>query len=163
MNRLIFLFLLFLSALLFSCKNHISSEKKGSKLDSIPWLSGVWENKDSLFITTETWERTNDTAFTGKSVTVAGNDTVFSESIRLIQMANTLFYLPTVKDQNQGKEVSFTLTSFSPDVLIFENPTHDFPQKISYRKINDDSLVAEISGKENNLQKSEIFPMQRKK
>jgi hypothetical protein len=161
MKRKITLYLLLLSGFLFSCNNQLSSEKKGNKLDSILWLPGVWENKDSLLTTTETWERFNDTVFSGKSVSVAGNDTVFSESIRLVQIVNTLFYMPTVEDQNQGKEISFKLTSFSPDCIVFENPSHDFPQKITYRKISNDSLIAEISGMENNRQKSEIFSMKR--
>lgn len=31
--------------------------------------------------------------------------------------------------------------------MVFENPAHDYPNKIVYQKVGNDSLVAEIFGK----------------
>ena len=49
------------------------------------------------------------------------------------------------------------------DTIVFENPQHDFPQIISYTKINADSLVAEISGSKNGQELKQTFPMKRVK
>ena len=40
----------------------------------------------------------------------------------------------------------FTATTVNDSLLVFENPTHDFPQEIRYRKVNADSFVASIAG-----------------
>ena len=45
---------------------------------------------------------------------------------------------------------------------MFENPGHDFPKKISYTKITNDSLVAEISGQQQGKPASEKFAMKKK-
>jgi hypothetical protein len=47
--------------------------------------------------------------------------------------------------------------------LVFENPKHDYPKKITYTKINDDSLVAEISGILDGKPSSEKFSMKKNK
>ena len=43
-------------------------------------------------------------------------------------------------------EASFKLVKSGPKEVVFENPTHDFPQKISYRLEPDGSLLAELAG-----------------
>ena len=94
---------------------------------------------------------------------MAGNDTVSSESISLEERSKELFYIPTVKNQNEGKSIIFTLTSLATNQLIFENPTHDFPQKITYTQVTHDSLVAVISGVVNGKEVFQNFPMARTK
>lgn len=46
---------------------------------------------------------------------------------------------------------------------MFENPKHDFPNKIIYKKITSDSIFAQIFGNENGVKKFENFPMKRVK
>jgi hypothetical protein len=46
--------------------------------------------------------------------------------------------------------------------LIFENAEHDYPQRISYYHVSNDSLIAEISGNKGGELKSEQFPMRKK-
>ncbi|UPT68721.1 MAG: DUF6265 family protein [Sphingobacteriales bacterium JAD_PAG50586_3] len=92
-----------------------------------------------------------------------GKDTVFSEQIRMEQHGSDLFYMPTVADQNGGKPVVFKASLHNKKQLIFENPLHDFPQKISYSHPTKDSLVAEISGTEKGQIKSQKFLMVRAK
>lgn len=49
-----------------------------------------------------------------------------------------------------GKESSatFRLTSFDPRgrLAVFENPAHDFPTRISYQRVAEDSLTILVSG-----------------
>ena len=82
----------------------------------------------------------------GESYFINGKDTLFAEIVRLEQQENDLFYIVSVPNQNEEKPVAFKLTSSTSDYLVFENPAHDFPKKITYKLVNKDSLYAEISG-----------------
>ena len=72
-----------------------------------------------------------------------------------------VYYVPTVKTQNAGKAVEFKMTYSTDKEWVFENPQHDFPQKITYTMITGDSLVAEISGTIEGQLRSEKFPMKK--
>lgn len=126
------------------------------------WLIGTWENNTSRGTIFETWTMISETRLTAKSYIVKNNDTTVFETIRLIQRNDSLFYIPTVKRQNNNLPVNFAHKLITDSLMIFENPLHDFPQIISYKKITPDSLVAEISGKRNGEFRKQTFPMKRK-
>jgi len=109
-------------------------------------LIGRWENQTSDGVFSETWKKENDSLFLAESYFINEKDTLFSETIRLKAQANDLFLIVTVPNQNEEKPVAFKLTYSSSGYFVFENPEHDFPKKITYRLINQDSLFAEISG-----------------
>ena len=124
------------------------------------WLLGEWSNETARGSITETWVKKTGLEFAGKSYVIRGRDTVSSESILLKQEGDDIFYIPTVKGQNNELPVKFKLVSSSANELVFENPAHDFPQKIRYTLEAKDSLVAEISGLVNG-QRARKFPMKR--
>jgi hypothetical protein len=145
------------------------TEKKDpyEKLKSLNWFIGSWENKSPEGTMTESWMILNDSVYSGSSFYVEGKDTLFSEQIRLEQRGADIFYIPVVKDQNEGKPVMFKLTPqesypVQGEQAVFENPKHDFPQKVSYL-LQGDSLIAWISGKMEGKDHSEKFPMVRVK
>jgi hypothetical protein len=109
----------------------------------------------------EEWSRLNDSTYTGKSYMITATDSISLESIVLKKEGNDIFYIPTVKGQNNDQPVKFKLTSSSPNQLVFENPAHDFPQKITYTLESENSLLAEISGVINGQQRSRKFPMKK--
>ncbi len=128
------------------------------------WVLGSWRQTTDEGYTIEVWTRQSDTDYAGISYTVHhGTDTVSAETIRLVQRDTTLYYIPTVKDQNDAKPVAFKLSSITDQQMIFDNPGHDFPQRITYRSITKDSLYAEISGVLNGSQQVVPFPMTRVK
>jgi hypothetical protein len=64
----------------------------------------------------------------------------------------TVFYTPTVPDQNDAKPVPFRMVSYEGHVVVFENPDHDFPQRIVYRfvpriadAVDADSMYVSVS------------------
>lgn len=143
---------------------HTSSfAQKSDPISHVKWLIGSWKNQSAKTLDIETWKKLNDSTFIGRSYSLAGIDTVSSEHIRIEQHKGKLYYIPTVKNQNDGKAVTFTLTSFNNKHLVFENPEHDFPQKITYTQISKDSLIAEISGTRKGKQKVIQFPMKKVK
>lgn len=92
---------------------------------------------------------------------ITATDSIPLESIVLKKEGDDIFYIPTVKGQNNDQPVKFKLTSSSANQLVFENPAHDFPQKISYTLETEGSLMAEISGIVNGQQRARKFPMKK--
>lgn len=147
--------------ILASCQD--KSENKYEKLEKMTWLIGQWENKSPEGLLTETWTKDNDSTFSGQTYFIKNEkDTLHSESNVLTQTKEALIYRPTVKGQNNDQPVDFKLTSDLENSFTFENPKHDYPQKIVYKKLNDKSLVATISGIQQGKQSSESYPMKKK-
>lgn len=164
MNRIYtFLLLLITGTFIVSCDpsaKPVKTQHTYNALQKADWFLGRWENVSEDGVLSETWKRETDSTFVGESYFVAGDDTVFTEHIRLEEIKGKLFYVPTVADQNGGKPVRFALTSWAGNELVFENPKHDFPQQITYT-LRNDSLIAKISGSQNGKPHYEEFPMAR--
>jgi hypothetical protein len=165
--------LLCLSAALFSaCGGNEEGTKesevpvetpKKTKLGSLNWVLGTWvmETPDGTF--TEYWKQTNDSVYTGHGMLVsAKGDTLFSEHIKLEQSGNTVYYKPVVSGQNEGKETVFTEKELNENEVVFENPAHDFPQRIIYKKPSDSTLYARIEGTQNGKSRQEEYQYKKK-
>lgn len=143
-----------------SCQKKESVEK--DKIKIADWLIGNWENASPEGVLTENWQKLNDSTFSAASYFIKGKDTIHFESIILAQLGETLTYKATVKGQNDDKPVSFPSIAESDKQLVFENPKHDYPQKITYTKGANNTLTAEISGNLNGKPTSEKFVMTKK-
>jgi len=157
--------ILFISSGVFLSCNlaKIPAEKDYKTLERAGWLMGRWENNSPEGNASEIWTRENDSTYLGESYFVIGDDTVSKEKIQLTQRAGKVYYIPVMENQNGGKPVEFVLTSVSENYLAFENPQHDFPQKISYKALSRDSAIAEISGIVEGKKSAQQFPMSRVK
>lgn len=151
--------LILLLLAIVSCKNQEASEK--DKIKSANWLLGKWSTKTADGILSESWKRINDSTFQAESFFIKEKDTLHFETITLQQKGEELFYNATVKGQNENKAVSFKMTIGTQKQLVFENPKHDYPQKITYTQINKDSLVASISGVQLGKISAEKFGMRK--
>lgn len=134
-----------------------------NEIEKASWLIGNWENNSIEGNATEIWKKKNDSTLFGLSFFIVNKDTVFSETISLEQNGVNLFYIPTVKEQNNEQPVKFALTYSTTYQLVFENPEHDYPQKIIYTQITKDSILAEISGMKKGKQAIQQFQMTRAK
>ena len=144
-----------------SCQN--KSTHQYEKIEKMNWLVGRWENKSLDGLLTETWTKENDSTLSGKTYFIKNEkDTIHAESIVLKQLKEELIYSPTVKGQNNDEPVDFRLTSDAENSFTFENMKHDYPKKITYKKVNDKSLVATISGSQQGKPSSESYPMAKK-
>jgi hypothetical protein len=155
------IFVLAVALLFLACQS--KSEKSFDQLEKMNWLVGEWFNNMPEGNLTETWTRINDSTYNGQTYFIKEKDTLHSESIVLTQKGKTLLYIPTVKGQNEDKPVEFKMMeSKNENEFTFENPKHDYPQKIVYKKVNETNLVATISGKQQGKQSSESYPMKKK-
>ncbi|AZA90098.1 MULTISPECIES: DUF6265 family protein [Bacteroidota] len=137
--------------------------KQTDDIKKTQWLIGTWENKTLKGTIYETWKKISDNELSGMSYIVKDKDTIVFETIRLVQEQEVLFYIPTVKNQNDGLPVRFTAKLISENQMIFENLQHDFPQIISYTNTDTNTLVAEISGTKNEQERKQTFSMKRVK
>jgi hypothetical protein len=133
-----------------------------NKMAKAEWLLGSWGDTTPQGALSEKWEKVNDSVMHGESYfVVGGKDTVFAETIALTSEKGKLAYTVTVPGQNNEKPVRFDLTASTENQLVFENPQHDYPNKIVYNKITNDSLTAEISGMQKGKPASELMAMKR--
>ena len=158
--------MLIISVFAMACREEPKTETTESKpdyslLNKASWILGSWGRTGPQETISETWVRQNDSVYRGEGYFISGKDTFSAEKITLEQRGRQVFYIPEVKDQNKG--ITFAMTALAEDSMVFENPEHEFPQRISYRKVNTDSIVAEISGTINGQFNSERFPMGRNK
>lgn len=114
-------------------------------LQSVAWLLGTWraESRDTLI--SETWVAVSDTTYEGRGVTRSRTDgsTREEEDLRLVAMGDGVFYVAKVA-QNE-RPVAFRLTSCADGRFVFENPAHDFPRRIEYRRVDDARFEAHVS------------------
>jgi uncharacterized protein YciI len=112
------------------------------------WLAGKWQVTSQTGTIYENWSIRDDSTLVGFSYKIKTNgDSIALESVELRRRNGTFYYIPTVKEQNQGKPVEFTCTHASDVEFVFENPQHDFPKKVTYRFIKEkNNLEARIEG-----------------
>jgi Domain of unknown function (DUF6265) len=119
------------------------------KSEQMKWMVGSWKINAGSGSIVEQWHITNDSTLSGKSSFVKNaTDTIPQETIELAFRNGDWYYIPTVKNQNNNQPVSFKVILLKGSEFISENPAHDFPQRISYRRIKN-QLFASIEGKRN--------------
>lgn len=163
-STLSFLLFIFSIIAIISCKKQDKKEnsiKKYDQLKKASWFLGNWENNSKETHFKESWNQKNDSCYFAESVVIVEKDTVFYEKMDLYQVQDSLIMKISVKDQNKEKPVSFYMTKSSEKELVFENPKHDFPTKIVYTKITNDSMVGSIYGNKDGKEISELFPMKK--
>ena len=124
-------------------------------LADISWISGNWQTAPGgRRQIEEHWTAAAGGTMMGVSRTVAGDKTVEFEYLRIEQRADGVFYVAHPKARCPGTD--FKLTRASATEAIFENPQHDFPKRIIYRK-TDDGLTASIDAGEGSKSMSFVF------
>ena len=122
-----------------------TNAKGAAAISSLTWISGDWQTPPgSRAQIEEHWTSPAGGSMMGMSRTIVGDKTVEFEYLRIEQRADAIYYVAHPKARCPGTD--FKLTSLSGQEAIFENPQHDFPKRIIYRKVSDGSLVASIDG-----------------
>ena len=154
------LILILVLSVTVSCSKR-NDRDKYAELKKAEWMIGRWENKLDFGTLTEDWEKVNDSTFSGVSMIVKDSDTLHFETISLVKKNGIVVYSPTVQGQNSNKPTDLKMTSQTEKQIVFENPSHDYPQKISYTFLTNDSIVAEISGKQQGKPSAEKYPLKK--
>jgi len=122
----------------------------------LSWIAGDWQTAPGGPAQIEEhWTSVAGGSMMGMSRTVAGEKTVEFEYLRIEQRTDGVYYVAHPKARCPGTD--FKLTRASATEAVFENPQHDFPKRIIYRKSGDDSLTASIDGGEGTKAMSFAF------
>ena len=141
MPKLTFLISIFLiSSLIATCQEN-------SIIKQLQQLNGLWKTGTAEKTIYESWQTISDMEMDGKSYKIKATDTIIFEQTKIVEKNNEVNYIAKVSNQNGGKEVPFKLISSANQTFIFENPEHDFPQRVIYQLVSKDSLHAWIEGK----------------
>lgn len=130
--------------LLFFCLSLFSFVVVGQQLPS--FLRGTWRIENSNQY--EHWDELSEYSLKGFSYRLDEGKIEISEYLSISQTKRKIVYKATVIGHNDGMEISFNLTK-SDSIWEFENKLHDFPQKITYHKLNDNELRVELKGIKN--------------
>ncbi len=123
----------------------MSQQPKPTARD-VAWMSGCWELTRNNRHIVEQWTAPEGGTLMGMSRTVAGERTSEYEFLLIREGAAGLEYVAKPSGQT---EATFTSVRVSGDEVVFENPAHDFPTRISYRRTGRDALVAATEGMRN--------------
>jgi hypothetical protein len=129
-------------------------------VDRLSWLSGCWEGRVGEAVVEEIWSKPAGASLLGLSRTVKNGRTQSFEFMQIREDVGNLVYLA----QPQGRPaVSFAFNSkdvSKPSLTTFENPTHDFPQRITYEQ-KGNMLLASIEGTIKGKPERQEFLMRR--
>ena len=117
----------------------------GFHVEALAWMAGAWKEAKGNGSSEEHWIAPAGGLMLGVNRQVAGGKAVFFEFLRIEQRGEEVFYVAQPKgragtdfQQVEGKENEAT----------FENPEHDFPRRILYRREGKGSLYARAEGEE---------------
>jgi hypothetical protein len=110
----------------------------------LAWLAGTWRMEKNGRVIDEQWMAPAAGVMLGMSRTIAKGRVSEHEFMQIREgPGGELFFVAQPSGQ---KEAAFQIKSLADSEVVFENPQHDFPQKIAYTRKADGSLLAVIEG-----------------
>ena len=108
------------------------------------FLNGTWKMEDKEVY--EHWDLLKENTLKGISYILENGQWSVIEYLDITNIQNEILYCATVLNQNNGDPIFFKLIQ-SDSLFVFENPYHDFPQKIVYQKIDEQKIFVQVLGK----------------
>lgn len=123
------------------------------------WMSGCWASTEGEPGSGEQWTAPAGRSMLGMSRTVRDGVTVAFEFLRITEDEDGKVFLVALPSGQQS--TTFSLLSQSDNEVVFENPEHDFPQRVIYRLMPGNLLAGRIEGTINGTARSIDFPMKK--
>lgn len=152
-----------LSATLFLvivCLGAIAQTPK-PKINDLAWLAGCWEANVRGREINEQWMKPGGGIMLGVARTIAQGKVVEFEFTQIREGKDGAIYY--VAKPSGQPEASFKLVKLQNKEIVFENPEHDFPQRISYRLQPDGSLFARVEATVKGQTRGIDYPYKRAK
>lgn len=115
-------------------------------VDRLSWIAGSWRMETPRTVSEETWSAPAGGTLIGFGRTIAGDRTVFHEFLMIEEREGVLSYVAMPRGQGTGV---FPMIEMSGSRVVFENPAHDYPQRITYERVSRDRMRAMIEGERN--------------
>jgi hypothetical protein len=143
-------------------KAEAAAAKPEEPLAQLAWLAGCWRGSVNRREFREHWMPLRGNLLIGTSQTTLDGQTIEFDYLRIEPRTDGVYYVATPSRQ---KEESFKLGEIVKDgedtIFTFENPAHDFPQRILYRRGTMGWLYAHVEGTVSGSERRVIYPMRR--
>lgn len=110
-------------------------------VDSAGWLAGCWTANSGSRSTEEVWTEPKGGLMMGLSRVVRDGVATGYEFLLLRSVEGRLTLTAHPSSQTP---TDFAAVQVATGLVHFENRAHDFPQKIEYHRVRQDSLVAKV-------------------
>jgi hypothetical protein len=151
-------FVILLAAVLVLLGPSAGRAQDAPTVAQVGWIAGCWEQSVGARLIEEQWMRPRAGLMLGVSRTVVGDSLREYEQVALFERGGHLVYAATPARQAPAE---FASIAVSDSAVTFENPTHDFPQRIIYRRRGADSLLARVEGMHGGQLRGSDFPYRR--
>jgi hypothetical protein len=131
---------------------------QASDVSELGWIEGCWGADGRDVGSGEYWVLTERNELVGVGRIVSNGQTESYEFMRIHPVGEALAF---TAQPGCDQETSFMLVNQDGDAVTFENALHDFPQRISYRRVGENRLIARIEGLRDGELRSLEFPMTR--
>ena len=131
------------AAALCACSVAPPSSSNGSPIDQLSWLAGCWEARSATQVTEEQWMEPRGKSMLGMNRVLRNDALRGYELVVIREDTGRLVFQAHPSGQPSAVFAQLTL---SDTFVVFENPEHDFPQRIGYSQRGTDSLAAWIWG-----------------
>ena len=125
----------------------------------LAWMSGCWAADGAEAGSEEHWLSPAGGTLLGISRTVKNGKTVTHEFMQIREKDGGIVFIASPANQ---QTTEFRMVSLEGTKIVFENPDHDFPQRVIYQLL-DGNLIGRIEGKRNGKERAFDFPMTRAK
>jgi hypothetical protein len=127
-------------------------------LADLAWLTGSWVMVGDTAVSEEHWTRPAGGTMLGVNRTVIGGRTVAFEYVRIEATDDGIVFLASPGGRHPP--TPFALIESGPQRVVFENLSHDFPNRIVYER-RGDRLDARIEGRQDGQPISEEWSWRR--
>lgn len=132
---------------------------KDNILKSLHWLAGQWEGIQNSGVYHEEWELTYEDELKGRAYLIKKGEIINNEILIIHSDGGNVYYTADVS--HNPKPVSFKLTYSGNNKFVFENPGHDFPQKITYVNNCDETLTATVEAVDNEKSRKTVYNLKK--
>jgi hypothetical protein len=130
---------------------------EGPRVQQLAWLQGCWEAASAGRVVEEQWTAPRGRSIVGLSRTMRRGEMTEYELIVIRERGERLVYIAHPYGQPSAE---FHSTAAGRESMVFENPAHDFPQRIGYRR-QGAVLQAWIEGTRDGTPRRVEFPYRR--
>ena len=137
----------------------VASAQEPASVGDLAWLAGCWASVGAEAGSGEQWTVPAGKTLLGVSRTVRNSKTVAYEFLQIRETeAGKIEFIAKPSGQTGA---TFLMVQMSKGEVVFENPDHDFPQRIIYRLKADGNLEGRIEGQIKGESRTVDFPMKR--
>ncbi|MDR2958203.1 MAG: DUF6265 family protein [Stenotrophomonas sp.] len=129
------------------------------KIAQLAWLTGCWQLDGHPEGAGEQWSTLAGGTLFGSSRSVRDGRTVGFEFMQLRQHDDGRLVLTALPSGQNPTD--FNATHVDDTEAVFENPANDFPQRIRYRRLDEQRAHARIEVAQDNPEQAVDFPMHR--